>query len=134
MKEADIGTWERCNGDVLYLAFLTKLEKVTAEGDAAKIAKWSKAANTVPMSFKLQATEQAKLAKAYQLKESEEANADMLGHSLVSRARELSALQDCTISALRLGGREGRGVGLGGLCKRKKCLNEYLFFANLENM
>ena len=94
MSEEGFGTWERCNGDVLYLAFLMKLSLILSE--SALVAKWVRAANNINMSFKLKRDEKEKLATAYQLRESEEANADLLGHSLLARARELSGLQEST--------------------------------------
>jgi len=54
-----------------------------------------KASKTVLVRMNYRATQRDKLGKAYALKESEEANADVLGHSLLTRARELAALSDC---------------------------------------
>ena len=92
MKDEDVGKWERDNCDVFYLAWLMKLREV--EHNPAELQKFKDAAQLVPMRFNKRSTDQDKLLAAYQCKESEEKDADMLGHSLLQRARELVAFQD----------------------------------------
>ena len=98
MREEAVGGWERENGDVFFLAWLMKLQMV--KGDPPKLGAFMKSANLVAMSFKQRANENAKLTAAYQFKEDEEKDADLLGHSLLSRAGGLAALQDDDTSFL----------------------------------
>ena len=92
VPEDEVGKLERENLDLIFLAWLMKYQEVK-EDQRAK-ALFLKASQRVLMSFRLRADVSEKLAKAYQLKEDEEKNATIAGHSLLSRARELNAIQD----------------------------------------
>lgn len=90
--EADLGTFTRENCDVPFLAWLMLLKEIC--DDSPKYALFLKASQCVTMNFHQRSSEVEKLWAAYQMKEHEEAAADMLGHSVLSRARELAALQE----------------------------------------
>ena len=89
---ANVGQFERENCDVYLLAWLLQLKAVV--NDSTELATFVKAAQTITMSYNQRAMKTDKMAAVYQLKEHEESAADILGHSVVARARELSAVQD----------------------------------------
>ena len=68
--------------------------------DAAKLAVFKDAANNMVANFNLRSSDAEKTLRAYQLKEDEEKSADLLGHSLLSRARALCALQDGSLMSV----------------------------------
>ena len=92
LTEEGVGTWERCNGDVFYLAWLMKLRRHA--DDKEMLAKMIKASHAVSCHFKSCNNVTDRITRAYALREHEEANMDLLGHSLLTRARELSSLQE----------------------------------------
>ena len=94
LKQEHIGTIERDNHDTLFLAWLQMVKNATDEKDKAKLSQIKEAAQNVPMRWNLRNKDSDKILSAYQHRESEEANADLLGHSMLARARELCALQD----------------------------------------
>lgn len=87
-----VGHIERDNLDVFFLAFLCKLKAV--EGDENGLRQIKAMAAIVPTRFHHRLTIDQKLVAVYQHKENEEKNAEVLGHSLLSRARELVGLQE----------------------------------------
>ena len=87
-----VGKFQRDNLDPLHMAFLMKLDQV--KGDAEQLRRLKDNCNHVPVRFNLRRTDNERLLAAYQLKEHEEKNAELLGHSLLVRARELVGLQD----------------------------------------
>jgi hypothetical protein len=89
---ANVGQFERENCDAYLMAWLLRLQQVV--NDSAELAAFVKAAQTITMSYNQRAMNTDKMAAVYQLKEHEESAADILGHSVVGRARELTALQD----------------------------------------
>jgi len=94
-----IGKFERENLDTFFLAFLLKLEAVA--DDPEQLAKVKAAGNDVVMKINLRNNAEEKLRASYQNRENEEKDAEVLGHSILTRAREISSIQDQTI---------GRGV------------------------
>ena len=94
-----VGKLERDNLDTFFLAWLLKLEEV--EGNPQDLQKMKDHAKAVPTHFNKRSSEDNKLQAAYQNKEHEEKNADILGHSLLSRARELVGLQDPDVTRAR---------------------------------
>ncbi|CAK0892141.1 unnamed protein product [Prorocentrum cordatum] len=76
----------------LYLAWLMLLRDVQEKEE--KLAKIVEAAMQVPMKFTKRNNDNERVLKVYQYKEDEEKNADLLGHSLLGRARELAGLQE----------------------------------------
>jgi len=92
MKQEFLGKCERENHDILYLAWLRELQAV--QGDIAEVDKIKRAAQVIPCRFNCRASENDKLCHAYQHKEDEEKNAEILGHSFLSRGREIVGLQD----------------------------------------
>ena len=93
LREDVLGTFERENCDVSYLAWLMALDRIALAHDDVKLAQFIKSSQKVSMNFHKRANDVERLMSAYQLREHEEASADMLGHSILQRARELSALQ-----------------------------------------
>jgi hypothetical protein len=91
MREEVLGTFQRANCDVAYLAWLMLLQNVC--DDNPKLGAFVKSAQTVSMNFRHRANEAERLWAVYQLKEHEEAAADMLGHSVLARSRELASIQ-----------------------------------------
>lgn len=91
-RESDVGTWTRDSLDTIYFGWLMKLHTILEEPD--KLQAFKKAAETVTMSFKMQVNETDRITAVYQLFENEEKNADLLGHSLLRRAREIASIQD----------------------------------------
>jgi hypothetical protein len=85
------GQFQRMNCDVSWLAWLMCWQK--ADGDTTETAKLIKTAQSITMRFTKLDNETSKLSRCYQIKEHEEASADLLGHSILTRARELSSLQ-----------------------------------------
>ena len=100
LRDDLIGSYERENGDVPFLAWLMLLADV--EGDSEKLTKFLKAAHNINMNFHKRTDEMDKLTSVYAIKEHEEASADLLGHSILQRARELSALQALVCNATDL--------------------------------
>ncbi|CAK0856763.1 unnamed protein product [Prorocentrum cordatum] len=76
----------------LYLAWLMLLRDVQEKEE--KLAKIVEAAMQVPMKFTKRNNDNERVLKVYQYKEDEEKNAELLGHSLLGRARELAGLQE----------------------------------------
>ena len=62
------------------------------------VAMFRKAALRVLMTVRCCENEASKLARAYQLREDEEKNSTIAGHSLLSRARELNSIQERSVS------------------------------------
>ena len=92
IRDESFGTFERENCDVAYLAWLTLLQQCQSDVDRNSKITW--AAQSISMSFHLRANEMEKMSVVYQLKENEEAAVDMVGHSVLQRARELSSFQE----------------------------------------
>ena len=95
---SNVGQFERENCDVYFMAWLLRLKEVM--NDSTELKTFLQASQTITMSFNHRAKFSDKLAAVYQLKENEESAADILGHSVLGRARELSALQDMHRAAL----------------------------------
>lgn len=93
VREETIGSFERENLDVPFLAWLMLLKEIDRANDTSQFATFMKASQLITMKFNKRIDEKERLWAVYQLKEHEEKNADLLGHSILQRARELSALQ-----------------------------------------
>ena len=93
LASSQVGQWERDNHDTSYLAWLMQLDEIKEDAEKFKIMK--EMAQHIPMRFNRRDTPQSKLLASYQHKENEEKNIDILGHSLLARARELVGIQDC---------------------------------------
>ena len=93
LEASQVGEWERDNHDTFYLAWLMLLDEIKEDAEKLKIMK--EMAQQIPMRFNRRDTPQSKLLASYQHKENEEKNIDILGHSLLARARELVGIQDC---------------------------------------
>lgn len=91
IRDESFGTFERDNCDVPFFAWLMLLQQCLS--DTTKLAHFMRAAQNVTMHFHHRSSELEKMSSVYQLKEHEEAAADMVGHSVLQRARELSSLQ-----------------------------------------
>ena len=89
----DVGKLQRENCDVL-LAWLLRYSEAVEAKDTATISAMQKAAERCACTLHSRGTDQDKLAAAYQLVEDEEKAASLMGHSVLTRARELNALQD----------------------------------------
>ena len=98
MSENQVGKFERDNCDIFYLAWLMKLQKV--QDDPEELQRMKESANSIPVRFNLRDNNNAKLLAAYQNREDEEKNAELLGHSLLTRGRELVGFQDSWQAAL----------------------------------
>ena len=94
LTDADCGKLQRENLDIVFLAWLMRYREVVEAGDNRSVAHFRKASLHVLMTVKFRANEGEKLARAYQLREDEEKNANIAGHSLLSRARELNTIQE----------------------------------------
>lgn len=88
------GTFVRTNLDLHFLAYLMMAKDVVDGGDAAAIAAMREASGNITCGFTFYDTCQAKLVAAYQMREDEEKASDVLGHSVLTRARTLCQLQD----------------------------------------
>lgn len=93
IEEKYIGCFERENGDAIMLAWLMAYEEAKAQKDDAAIKAFQSASERFGARFNLRASRTEHLMKAYQLKEDEEKVGDRLGHSTLSKARELFAIQ-----------------------------------------
>ena len=93
VRDCDVGTWTRDSLDSIYFGWLMKLQSIMK--DPENVEAFRRAGEQVTMSFKAQVNETDRIAAVYQLFENEEKNADLLGHSLLRRARELASIQDC---------------------------------------
>ena len=109
LDASQVGHVERENCDILFLSWLLRYKEVKELQMETAVAQFQKAATSVPMHFSLRVSEADKVAHAYQLKEDEEKAADIQGHSLLSRARELNSIQawPCIFALL---------VNLWGVC------------------
>lgn len=92
LQDSDIGKMQRENCDTLLLAWL--LKGYSVKDDPEKLRAFKEAGANVAMRIKKRSSDSAKVGAAWQAKEDEEKNADVLGHSLLTRGRELVALQD----------------------------------------
>ena len=92
IEKQQVGRLIRDNCDVLFFAWLMLLDAVKA--DPAKLQEMQQKAEAVPMKFSPRRNSEEVLMAAYQYKEDEEKNRDVLGHSFLQRARELSGLQE----------------------------------------
>ena len=94
IEEADLGKLQRANLDLAFLAWLMRFDQALKQKDSKTIAYFRKASLHVLMDVRLVPSESEKLALAYQFREDEERNAQIAGHSLLSRARELNSTQE----------------------------------------
>lgn len=114
LREADVGCWTRDCHDTIFFAWLLKLESV--KDDPPALEQMRKAAEHVTMTFHLRATEQDRIAAAYQMIENEETNANLLGHSLLRRARELASIQE----TLAKSGQPSSALDIASMFEAKK--------------
>ena len=92
IEELSIGRMERENGDILLMAWFMRLAEIKDDPD--RLTKFRECANNVAMRLHPRANASEKIGHAYQGKENEEKSAELMGHSLLCRARELVAIQD----------------------------------------
>ena len=92
MDQDQVGKFERENLDLLFLAWLMKGEQ--AKDNPDELAKFRESAQNVLMHFNLRDKDDDKLSACYHHRENEENNAEFLGHSVLSRARELASIQE----------------------------------------
>ena len=98
LGDSDCGKLQRTNLDIVFFAWLMKFKEVSEAKENRLVAMFRKAALRVLMTVRHCENEAAKLARAYQLREDEEKNATIAGHSLLSRARELNSIQERSVS------------------------------------
>ena len=92
-RDNPVGTsrLERFTGDEMILAFLMDFDEAVTAG-VKDLTPWVNAAKTARFHVKYFPTEGAKLAMAYQQRETQEAEASRLGHSVIMKGRELTAI------------------------------------------
>jgi hypothetical protein len=93
MKAEHVGTFERENCDALFLAWLMRYAEAKAEQNEDEIKLFKIAAEKVGARFNLRSSRAEHLMRSYQLKEDEEKVGERLGHSTLSKSRELYAIQ-----------------------------------------
>lgn len=91
---SDSGKLQRENCDVLFLAWMLRYKEALDKKDLATMAQMQADAKQCACTLHRRETENDKLAAAYQLVEDEEKAATIMGHSILTRARELNGLQD----------------------------------------
>ncbi|CAE7714171.1 unnamed protein product [Symbiodinium sp. CCMP2592] len=85
LTDSDCGKLQRANLDIVFFAWLLKFKEVSEAKESKYVAMFRKAALRVLMTVRYVENEATKLARAYQLREDEEKNATIAGHSLLSR-------------------------------------------------
>ena len=93
-KREDIGKFARENCDILIVAWLMKWKEVKESGNTDNMAAFKKAAAKIRMSINFRQDTIARQMVAYQYKEDEDKIGERLGHSPLTRSRELHVLQD----------------------------------------
>jgi hypothetical protein len=95
IEMASIGKLARENLDVLFFAWLQRGFDVQQDGGQSELfAKFQASGNNVSMRINFRADVNKKTLQAYQHKENEEKNSEYQGHSVLSRSRELTSIQD----------------------------------------
>ena len=97
LQEHQLSNFKRLNLDTILLGWLWAWR--AAMDDAERSAEFATAAGHILCRFNVVNNEDEAVLFAYQVKEDEERAADVLGHSLLTRARELTSLQETNRTA-----------------------------------
>lgn len=89
-----VGKLERENRDDLLLAWLMRYQELKNAGTTEELKKFKKAAYNFHMHFNFRADQTERRLRAYQLREDEDKAGDRMGHSPMTKARELYSLQE----------------------------------------
>ena len=94
LEMSDVGTLQRENCDLLITAWLMKYSCLVSEGDENKLKCFRDSAMNVTARFNFRETDQQRLTTAWQRREDEEKSRDLVGHSLLQRAKQIISLSD----------------------------------------
>ena len=94
-EESTVGVCTRPNSDIALLAWGLRLMELQAAGNAEDLESFKEAGNAVTMRFTCHETKLKQIGLSYQIRENEEVNAEIMGHTAFMRVKELVSIQDC---------------------------------------